>query len=260
MAHEVSHLGTVHRKKFFDVIRELYGRLSPAAICQNFQVQRNALLTTFTAMCQTFYEKHEKCTCIFVQAEFTPCAAYSQAHPEVLIEGPDPFAVTKRHSTDVDSFADPQDTFADPVSETNLVGKAASPKLLTKRCRGLDLACHGIDFVSIDINDLRAPKGLLCSEIITSRLVDRREGEIVACRLCDRPDVLEKAESIVKWHQEESRKKREKREGKRKEEGNEKGKGFLRKTGKLGTAAIRSLKGAVSERLKKMKNDSTAHQ
>ena len=180
-------------------------------------------------------------------------------HISVPAQGPDPFSDTKRHSTDVDSFADPQDPFADPVLGKSLVGKAASPKLLTKRCRGLDLACHGIDFVSIDINDLRAPKGLLCSEIITSRLVDRREEKIVACRLCDRPDVLEKVGSIVKWHQEESRKEREKREGKRKEEENEKGKGFLRKTGKLGTAAIRSLKGTVSGKLKKLKNDSTAH-
>ena len=226
---------------------------------QDFQVQRNALSTTFTAMCQTFYEKHEKCACIFVQAEFAPCAAYSHAHPEVLVERPDPFADTKRHSTDVDSFADPQDRFADPVLETGHMGKAARPKLLTRTYRGLDLACYGIDFVSIDINDLCAPKGLLCSESITPKLVNRPKGEIVACRLCDRPDVLEKVESIVKWQGEGSGKELEKREGKRKEKGNEKGKGFLHKTAKLGTAAIRSLKGAVSGKWKKMKNDSTAH-
>ena len=208
----------------------------------DFKVRRSALLTTFTAMCQTFYEEHEKCTCIFIQAKFAPCTTYSHAHPEVLIERPDPFADTKRHSTDVESFADPQDSFADPVLETGPVGKAARPKLLTKKYRGLDLACHDIDFVSTDIDKSRAPKGLLCSESITPRLVNRGKGEIVACRLCGRPDVLEMVERIVKWQKE-----------------NEKGKGFLHKTAKLGTAAIRSLKGAVSGKLKKMKNDSTGH-
>ena len=217
----------------------------------DFKVQRNALSITFTAMCQTFYEKHEKCACIFVQAEFAPCTAYSHAHPEVLIETSDPFADTKRHSNEGMS--------ADPVLETGLEGKAARPKLLTRKYRGLDLDCHGIDFVSIDTNKLLAPKGLLCSEPITPTLVDRPKGEVVACRLCGRPDVLETVESIVKWQEERSRKELESREGKRKEKGNEKGKGFLHKTAKLGTAAIRSLKGAVSGKLKKMKNESTAH-
>ena len=204
-------------------------------------------------MCQTFYEEHERCTCIFVRAEFAPCTAYSHAHPEVLIERSDPFADTKRYSADVDSFADPEALSADPVLETGLEGKAARPKLLTRNYRGLDLDCHGIDLVSIDIDGLRAPKGLLCSEPITPTLVNRPKGEVVACRLCDRPDVLEKVERLVKWQEEGSRKEVEKREGKRK------GKGFLHKTAKLGTAAIMSLKGAVSGKLRKLKNDSTAH-
>ena len=222
----------------------------------DFRVQRNALSITFTAMCQTFYEKHEKCTCIFVQADFAPCAAYSHAHPEVLFETFDPFADTKRHSTDVDPFVDPQDVFADPVLETTLVGKAARPKLLTRICQGLDLAFHDTDFVSIDINELRAPKGLHCSEVITSRLVHRQKGKIVACRLCDRPDVMEKVESIVEWQEEGRRKELEKRERKTQDKEKEKGNGFLHKTAKLGTATIKSLKGVSGK--SKRKNDSTS--
>ena len=225
----------------------------------DFKVQRNFLLITFTAMCQTFYVEHEKCTCIFVQAEFAPCIAYSHAHPEVLLGKLDPFADPKRHLTDIDPFADPQDLFADPVLEPRLVGKAARPKLLTRICQGLDLACHGVDFVSIDINELRAPKGLRCSEVITPRLVHRQMGESVACRLCDRPDVLEKVESIVKWQEEGRRKEVEKRKGKGKGKEKEKGKGFLHKTAKLGTAAIKSLKVAVSGRSKRLKNDSISY-
>ena len=223
------------------------------------KVQRNALLITFTAMCQTFYETHEKCTCIFIQAHFAPCTAYSRAHPEVLVERPDAFADTKRHSTDLDPFADPQGLSADPVLETKGLGKAARPKLLTRKFRGLDLACHDIDFVSIDINELRAPKGLRCSELNMPRLVPRPKGETVACRLCDRPDVLEKVERIVKWREEGSRKEVERGEGKGKENENEKGKGFLHKTAKLGKVAIRTLKGVVSGKSKKMKVDSTGY-
>ena len=205
-------------------------------------------------MCQTFYETHEKCTCIFIQAEFAPCAAYSHAHPEVLVERSDPFADTKRDSTDLDRFADPQDPFADPVLETELPGKAARPKLLTRKFRDLDLACHDIDFVSIDNNQLRAPKGLRCSE-----LVYRQKGEIVACRLCDSPDVLEKVQRIVTRQEEGSSKEVETRGKKGKKKKNEKGKGFLHKTAKLGKVAIRTLKGVVSGKSKKMKNDSTGY-
>ena len=198
-------------------------------------------------MCQTFYETHEKCTCIFIQAEFAPCAAYSHAHPEVLVERSDPFADTKRHSTDLDPFAD-------PVLEAEFAGKAARPKLLTKKFRELDLACHDINFMSIDINELRAPKGLRCSE-----LVHRQKGEIVACRLCDRPDVLKKVERIVTWQEEGSSKEVETRGKKGKKKENEKGKGFLHKTAKLGKVAIRTLKGVVSGNSNKMKNDSTGY-
>lgn len=203
-----------------------------------------------------FHETHEKCTCIFIQAHFAPCAAYSHAHPEVLVERPDPFADTKRHSTDFDPFAYPQDRSADLVLKTEAVGKAARPKLLTRNFRVLDLACHGIDFVSIDINELRAPKGLRCSDLNTPRLVHRPKREIVAYRLCDIPHMLEKVESKVKWQEEDRRKEAEKGEGeaKDKEKENEKGKGFLQKTAKLGKAAIRSLKGVVSGKSKKLKN------
>lgn len=227
-------------------------------VSPDFRVQRNALLITFAAMCQTFYEKNEKCTCIFVQADFAPCAAYSHAHPEVLFERLDPFADTKRHSTDVDPFVDPQDVFADPVLEKTLVGKAARPKLLTRICEGLDLAYDDIDFVSIDINELRAPKGLHCSEFTASRLVHRQKGEIVACRLCDRPDVKEKVESIVEWQEEGRRKELEKSKTKTQDKEKDRGNGFLHKTAKLGTATIKSLKGAVSGTSKR-KNDSTSY-
>ena len=284
MAHEVPYVGTVHRRESFDVIVRL--RLKPSIafdisstghaylFCRESyvvacpllesagirvnplsKVQRNALLITLAAMCQMFYVTHEKCTCIFIRVHYAPCAAYSHAHPEVLVERPDPFADTKRHSTDLDPFADPQDRSADPVLETEDVGKAARPKLLTREFQGLDLACYGIDFVSIDINETRAPKGLRCSELNTPRLVHRPKGETVACRLCDRPDVLENVESIVKCQEEGSRKEVEKAEGKGKEKENEKGKGFLYKTAKLGKVAIRTLKGVVSGKSKNMKND-----
>ena len=231
---------------------------STIQVSPDFRVQRSALLITFTAMCQTFYEKHEKCTCIFVQADFAPCAAYSHAHPEVLFEGCDPFADTKRYSTDVDPFVDPQDVFTDPVLETTLVGKAARPKLLTRICQGLDLAYHDTDFVSIDINELRAPKGLHCSEVTTSRLVHRQKGEIVACRLCDRPDVMEKVESIIEWQEEGRRKELEKSKTKTQDKEKERGNGFLHKTAKLGTTTIESLKGAVNGKSKR-KNDSKSY-
>lgn len=196
-------------------------------------------------MCQTFYLEHDKCTCIYVPAIFTPCAPYILAHPGALCEMPNPFADPTETSTEPDPivdpseipaepdpFADPEDPFADPVPKPNLIGQAPRPKLITKAFQGLNLTCNDIDFVSVELNDTRAPRGLYCVEGITARLVHRTGGEESVCSLCDKPDVLELVEGMktrsgeweVSW----------------KEAGKGKGKGFFHK-----------IKSAVSGRAKK---------
>ena len=168
-------------------------------------------------MCQTFYLEHDKCTCIYVPAIFTPCAPYIFAHPGAVCDmsnpfadpsetstepdpfvdpsetptEPNPFVDASETPTEPDPFADPEDPFADPVPKPNLIGQAPRPKLITKAFQGLNLTCNNIDFVSVELNDTRAPRGLYCVEGITARLVHSTGGEESVCSLCDKPDVLE---------------------------------------------------------------------
>lgn len=198
-------------------------------------------------MCQTFYLEHDRCTCVYIPANFTPCAAYTLAHPEgVISEIPNPFADPEKAST----VPNP-DPFADPDPKENFLGQASRPKLLTRACRGLDITYKDIDFMSIDVDDLKAPKGVYCSGGITVKLARLVGGGAMECELCERADAVELVGKVALWEEEE----REKEMGK----GKEKEKGIFHKTAQIGTAAVKSLKGAVSGRAKKLGSSSADH-
>lgn len=225
-------------------------------------------------MCQTFYFEHDDCTCIYIPANFTPCAAYSLAHAEGKSEPPNPFADPEDPPTEPDPFADPEDPFADPVPEANPLGVASRPKLLTQAYGGLDFTYDDVDFVSVDVSGARAPKGLECSEGFAPRLAHRAEGGFVVCALCDRPDVLE----LVGWmgmgkdehkHKDvdmdmdmgkdkdmdlgkyNGKEEEEERKGKEKEKGKPKEKGIRHKTALVRAAVVKSFKVAVGFRAPK---------
>ena len=221
-------------------------------------------------MCQTFYLCHENCTCIYILQVFIPCATYSLVHSKETFYMPDPFAVPKKSSTGPDPFADPEEEpspepnpFADPEEEnstesdpfadpeipiadpdpkSNYVALGPNSKILTEAYARIDFTYEGIDFVSIDVDDIKAPKALKCSAGITARQVYCAGRGYKLCMLCDRPKVLTIVEEMVKW--------REEGKGKGKE------KGILRKTVQMGTAALKSRKSQASS-IAKISEDSS---
>lgn len=202
-------------------------------------------------MCQTFYREHERCTCIYISANFTPCAAYTLAHPEQVPEMPvDPFADPEGSPTEPDPLANRENPFADPGPKANGTGHAARAKLLTRTHGGLDLTNDDIDFVSVDVDDLKAPKGVVCPDGIASTPIPRVEGEEGKCSLCDEPDVLEMVEDFENGKSERVWRESSKREKAGKETGKGKEKGVFHKTTQMGSAAVKSLKGAVRGKVK----------
>lgn len=206
-------------------------------------------------MCQTFYKEHDKCTCIYLLDTFTPCTAYALAHPEKFPEIPqDPFADPEESPEPSNPFADPEDISADPVPETDSPLQAARAKLLIQTREGLDLTLDDTDYVSSDVDDSKAPKGVICPEgIITPTLLGRVEGEDGECPLCETPEVLERVDRIDRmrkgWSRGAADRKAEMAKGKEKERGKEKG--IFHKTTRIGSAAVKSLKSVAGGKAKK---------
>ena len=102
-------------------------------------------------MCQTSYKWYSKCRCLYIGEHPVFCPNYTFNHPEIL-RGP-PF----------------------------------KPKLLTRAQKGLDMDLNGISFMSADVDNQRAPRGLTCPDIIAYVPV---EPAAESCPLCESPYVL----------------------------------------------------------------------
>lgn len=102
-------------------------------------------------MCQTSYRWYSKCKCIYIGEHPDFCSNFASNHPEVL--GGPPF----------------------------------KPKLLTRAHKGLDVDLNGISFMSADVDNQRAPRGLTCPDI---RAFVQVEPVIDGCPLCESPHVL----------------------------------------------------------------------
>ena len=102
-------------------------------------------------MCQTSYKWYSKCRCIYIEEKLIFCSNFASYRPETLI-GP-PF----------------------------------KPKLLTRAYKGLDIDLDGISFMSADVDNQRAPRGLTCPDIIAYVPV---EPAAEGCPLCESPHVL----------------------------------------------------------------------
>lgn len=225
-------------------------------------------------MCQAFFKEHHRCTCIYIPAIFAPCPAFILANSEAICERPtvptDPFADPEDTSTETNPFADPEDPFADPEPFVNpedasanpspkgtFLGQAPRSKLLTYTHSRLGLTYGDTDFVSVDVDDSRAPNGVKCTEGIISRLVYRAGDENRKCPLCDKPDVMNIVQGIEKWEKE--RKGTEVGKGKDKVKEKESEKGIFNKTAQIGTAAVKLLKSAASSKAKKQENNSKGY-
>ena len=103
------------------------------------------------AMCQTSYKYFSKCRCLYIGEHPICCSKFASNHPESL-------------------------------------GRPSfKPKLLTKTRRGLDMDLDGISFMSADVDNQRAPRGLTCPDIIT---FVQAEPAAEGCPLCQSPHVL----------------------------------------------------------------------
>ena len=83
---------------------------------------------------------------------------------EITAEVPDPPRDIEVDHTRPVPIADLSDSFADPEPKANICRQASSPKLLMHAPEGLDFTNDNIDFVSIDVDDSKAPKGTSCPE------------------------------------------------------------------------------------------------
>ena len=102
-------------------------------------------------MCRTSYKWYSGCRCIYIGEHPVFCSNFASNHPEGL--GRPPF----------------------------------KPKLLTWTCKGLDVDLNGISFMSADVDNQRAPRGLTCPDIIAFVQV---EPAAEGCPLCESPYVL----------------------------------------------------------------------
>ena len=102
------------------------------------------------AMCRTSYRWYTKCRCIYIGEHPKFCSNFASNHPEGLDR---PF----------------------------------KPKLLTRTRRGMDMDLNGISFMSADVDNQRAPRGLTCRDIIAFVQV---EPAAEGCPLCESPHVL----------------------------------------------------------------------
>lgn len=180
----------------------------------------------------------------------------------------DPFADPEDTSTESDPSADPEDPFADPDDpfvdpedppedpspKGDYLGQAPRSKLLTYTHSRLDITYRNNDFVSVDVDDSRAPKGVACTEGIISRLVYSPGDENRKCPLCEKPDVMDIIQGIEKWDEETTG--REVGNGKEEQKDKEKEKGIFQKTAQIGTAAVKLLKNAVGSKAKKQQSNS----
>ena len=102
-------------------------------------------------MCRTTYKWYSKCKCIYIGEHPVCCPNFASSHPESL---------------DRLQF---------------------KPKLLTRTHKGLDMDLSGLSFMSADVDNQRAPKGLTCPDIIAYvQIKPAAEG----CPLCENPHVL----------------------------------------------------------------------
>ena len=63
------------------------------------------------------------------------------------------------------------------------------PKLVTSNCRELNLLFNGIDYVSVDVGEVKdvVPNGLECEDVRRCEEIQEPPGR---CPLCDEPEVL----------------------------------------------------------------------
>ena len=189
-------------------------------------------------MCRTFYHPHQHCECICVSKRYIPCSAYLHAHSELIYEKVDFCTGTEADPTAVDPFADPVDPFTDPNLDNGTVfGDCPRHKLVTRRCKALAFTYDDIDYLSKDVDDAMAPRGLVCPEFITPELVTEAKGD--PCLLCDKPELLELLQGLKEG-------KGTKEKGKEKNDAKEPS--ALRKTG---TAAIKFFQKAVKSGAKR---------
>ena len=102
-------------------------------------------------MCQTSYKWYRGCRCIYIGEHPICCSNFASNHPEILKRPP------------------------------------FKPKLLTRARKGLDVDLNGISFMSADVDNQRAPRGLTCPDIIAFVQV---EPAAESCPLCESPHVL----------------------------------------------------------------------
>ena len=102
-------------------------------------------------MCRTSYIWYEKCRCICIGAHPVCCSNFASSHPESLDR------------------------------------RTFKPKLLTRTRNGLDMDFNGMSFMSTDVDNQRAPRGLTCPDIIAFVQV---EPAAESCPLCESPHVL----------------------------------------------------------------------
>lgn len=220
-------------------------------------------------MCKTFYLQHANCTCIFIHADFTACTAWLLAHPEsIRYVLPDPFADPPEPLADLDPFADPEDPFADPPEppEQEFRGHAGKPKLLTWKHTEIAFRYGDIDFMSFDMDGVKAPMGVECPNGIIAEPFHGAEGDATdygdkeqkkagphttddrKCPLCDDPDLLKEIrgweEDAWMWGEEERRNEVGKGKGKQK--------GLLHKTTQIGTAAVKIFRKTRRSKTKKV--------
>lgn len=102
-------------------------------------------------MCHTSYKRYRNCECIYIRANPVCCPTFTSHHPE--------------------------NHFSPPFK----------PRLLTWTREGLDMDLNSTNFMSADVNDERAPKGLTCPTITA---VPDHEPAVESCPLCANPYTL----------------------------------------------------------------------
>ena len=191
-------------------------------------------------MCRTFYHPHKHCECICISKQYIPCSAYLHAHSELIYEKNDFRTGTEADPTTIDPFADPVDPFTDPNLDNGTVyGEGPRHKLVTQRYKALAFTYDDIDYLSKDVDDSMAPRGLICPEFLSPELMTGAKADGTPCLLCDRPELLELLERLKEG-------KDTKEKGKEKNDAKEPS--ALRKTG---TAAIKFFQRAVNSGGKK---------
>ena len=88
-----------------------------------------------------------------------------------------------------DPFAEPDNPFADPIpvaASNPPFAQSARPKVLTRLQAGVNFNADGVDFVSVDVADVYAPKGVVCEKGVVPKCLGKRGMDVGGCLFCGR--------------------------------------------------------------------------